>query len=201
MKTLKYTLVLFAILFTLPALNAQETLAKLTEAEKEYASKNLDNTRFALQQAIGEINRSIGKDILEILPKKLNDIDYKASEDNVTGAAGFAGLFVHRAYGAEPKNGSLEIMSDSPMLTTLNALLSMPAMMTGNDPNQKRLKIGGYKSLLNKSTDDKGEISWDLQIPMSNTLVTLHLKGFPNESDVVALGNSLPLDQIGKLAR
>lgn len=201
MKTLKYTLVLFVFCLTIPCIQAQEAIAKLTEAESAYASKNLDNTRFALQQALLEINKAIGKDILDILPKKLTDINYNEKDDNVSGAAGIAGLFVTRSYGTGEKTGNIEIMSDSPMLTSLNAILSMPAIMGSSDPNQKRVKIGGYKSLLNKTTDNEGIISWDLQIPMNQTLVTFRVKGMPNENEVIALANSLPLDQIAKLAK
>lgn len=201
MRTLKHTLVLLAFCLSITCIQAQETIARLTEAETAYASKNLDNTRFALQQALLEINKAIGKDILDILPKKLNDINYNEKDDNVSGAAGVAGLFVTRSYGAAEKTGNIEIMSDSPMLTSLNALLSMPAMMGSSDPNQKRVKINGYKSLLQKGSGENGLVTYDLQIPMNQTLVTLKVKGIPSENDVIALGNSLPLDQIAKLAK
>jgi hypothetical protein len=201
MRTIKLTLVLLAFCLSISSLQAQETLAKLSEAETAYASKNLDNTRFALQQALLEINKAIGKDILDILPKKLNDIAFNEKDDNISGAAGIAGLFVSRSYGAADKTGNIEIMSDSPILTSLNALLSMPAMMTGSDPNQKRVKINGYKSLLQKGSGDNEIVTYDLQIPMNQTLVTLRVKGITSENDVIAIGNSLPLDQIAKLAK
>ncbi|MEI6575629.1 MAG: hypothetical protein WCO63_05555 [Bacteroidota bacterium] len=201
MRTIKYTLAIVAFCLTIPCLRAQETAAKLSEAEKAFAEKNYDNTRFALQQALLEINKAIGKDILDILPKKLNDLNFNEKDDNISGAAGIAGLFVSRSYGAAEKSGSLEIMSDSPMLTSLNALLSMPAMMGASDPNQKRIKVNGYKSLLQKGAGENGIVTYDLQIPMNQTLVSLRLKGIPAENDVITIANSLPLDQIAKLAK
>ena len=92
-------MIIIAVQSLLTCVKAQDAAAKLDEAEKSYSSKDLDNARYALQEALNEINKAIGKDILDILPTKLSDITCNQKDDNVNGAAGFAGLFVNRSYG------------------------------------------------------------------------------------------------------
>jgi hypothetical protein len=200
MKKLTYIIIYFAMSCAAVPCFAQDAIAKFDEAEKSYSAKDLENSRYALQLALVEINKAIGKEILTILPTKLSDMPYNATEDNVTGAAGFAGLFVNRAYGDANtnKNGKIEIMSDSPMITALNGILAMPAMFAGSDPNEKRLKIGGYKSLLKKSTDDANVVTYTLQVPMNQTLLTITVNGINSENEVIAFANSLPIDKIAK---
>ena len=86
------------------------------------------------------------------------------------------------------------------MLTSLNALLSMPVIMASSDPNQKRIKIGGYKSLLKKETGSAGKPEYTLQIPVNQILVTLRCEGIADENTVINLGNSLPISQIAALS-
>ena len=181
--------------------SAQDATAKLNEATASYSSKDLENTRYALQQALVEINKAVGKDILDLLPKALSGLDVVTKEDNVSGAAGFVGLFVNRTYGQGEKTVKVEIISDSPMLAGLNAMLAMPMIMGNSDPNQKRMKISGYKAVLQKSSSDETNISYTLQIPLNQALFTLHVKGIPAENDVISIANGLPLDQIAKLAQ
>ncbi len=198
MRKLIYTIAL-AVLAIISA-QAQEVTAKLNEAESSYSSGDLENSRFALQQALNDINQAIGKDILALLPAKLNDMACNTKDDNVTGAAGVAGLNVNRTYGTEGKTAQIEIMSDSPLLTSLNTLLAMPMIMGNSDPNQKRVKVAGYKGMLQKETSDNKD-SYNLQLPINNTLLTLKVTGYPNENDVINMANSLPIDQIAKLAQ
>ncbi len=202
MKNIIYIIIIIAVQSLLTFVKAQDAAAKLDEAEKSYSSKDLDNTRYALQDALNEINKAIGKDILNILPTKLSDITYNQKDDNVNGAAGFAGLFVNRTYGAsDGKNAKIEIMGDSPLLTSLNALLAMPTFFGASDPNNKRIKISGYKAMLKKETNSETQVvTYTVQIPLNQTLLTFTVKGIPAENDVIALANSLPIDKIVKIA-
>lgn len=200
MRKTIYTLALAVCCLMTSNVKAQDATAKLNEADAAYSSKNLDNARYALQQALVEINKAVGQDILELLPKKITDLDVVPKEDNVSGSAGFAGLFVNRSYGVGAKNAKIEIISDSPMLSGLNAMLSMPMIMGNSNPNEKRMKIAGYKAMLQKSTDSTA-VTYTLQIPLNQALFTLHTKGIPGENDVVGIANGLPLDQIAKLAQ
>lgn len=193
--------ILISICISLSIANAQETSAKLKEAETAYSNHNLDNARMALQDALEGINKEIGNEILKMLPVKLNELSCNQKEDNVTGASGFAGLFVTRSYASGEKNGKIEIMGDSPMIVSLNAILSMPTFMSGSNSNDKKVKVAGYKGLLSKSAGDNNNTSYTLQIPMNQTLVTFTVKGIFTENDILNMANTIPFDKIAKYAQ
>lgn len=181
-------------------LYSQDIQANLDAARSAYQSGDLENTRFALQEALNFINQAIGQEILGLLPISLGGMEKTTDGDNVTGTGmGFAGLFVNRSYAGGNKSASVEIVGDSPMMTGINALLAMPAFMS-SDPNQKRIKIGTYKALQTKSTDDQGIVTYDIQVPLTNTLLTLRCTGVDNENEVAVMANALPVDKIAKLA-
>ena len=185
-----------AILSAGPGLKAQDVQSRLDEAADSYGKKDLENTRFSLQEALNEINQAIGKEILAVLPSELNGMSKVEDGDNVTGVnVGFAGLFVHRSYKDESHEADIDLMSDSPMLAGINAVLAMPGFMT-SDPNQKRIKISNYKALLTRNTDEEGHVSYDVQVPLSGTLLTFQCSGFEDENEVVKMAGTIPVDKI-----
>lgn len=199
MKTIITTLMISCVFIA--GLLAQDVSVQLDEARSAYKSGDLQGTRFALQQAINEIDKAIGAEILKILPSKLENMTMVQSEDNVTAASmGYAGLYVNRNYKAdENKTASIQIISDSPFLSGINALLTMP--MFGSDPNQKRIRVGSYRALLQRSQDEGGNVTWDIQIPFGSNLLTFNCKGIESEKAVTDLANLIPVDQIAKLAQ
>lgn len=181
---------------------AQEFDKNIATALSSYSSGNLQDSRFAMEQALRDLDMAIGKEILKVLPAKMGALAAVEKEDNVTGTGNYVGLYVQRYYGADPKRGSVEIINNSPMINSLNAILSMPViggMM--RDENQKMVKIQGYKSILNKQVNsDTGKTNYELQIPMNNTLVTLKMDD-SNESEITAAANTIPLAKIVQMAQ
>jgi hypothetical protein len=180
---------------------AQDFDKNLATARASYTSGDLENTRFAIEQMLGDLDVIIGKEILKSLPIKMGALSYNEKQDNVTGGGG-AGLFIHRDYGVYPKSANLEVINNSPLITSINAILSVPmmgAMM--HDENQKVVKIQGYKSLLNKSVNtETGKTRYELQVPVNNTLVTLKLDD-TNESEITSLGGTIPLAKIVQIGQ
>lgn len=200
MKKILFTFTVILSLLSGTRIYSQDIQANLDAARSSYQSGDLENARFALQEALNVINQAIGQEILGMLPASMGGMTKVEDGDNVTGTGmGFAGLFVSRSYTGDNKNSSIEIVGDSPMMMGINALLAMPAFMS-SDPNQKRIKIGNYKALLTKSTDDHGIVSYDIQLPFSSSLLTLRCSGVQNENDVVGMANGLPVDKIAKMA-
>lgn len=190
---------LWVILMAFLPLRAQEVTTRLQEAEKSYTSGQLEEARFALQEAIASINQEIGKEILKALPANLGGLPADTKQDNVSGSIGFAGLSVTRVYGTEEKSARVEIVGDSPLLTSINAFLSLPAIMGASDPNQKRIRVAGYKGILQKETGDNP--SYNVQIPIDQTLLTLNVTGVADENTVMAMVNTLPVDIIAKYSK
>jgi hypothetical protein len=182
---------------------AQDFDKNLASARTAYGAGKLEDARFAMEQMLRDLDIAIGKEIMKMLPTKLGALDYDAKEDNVTGGSGsITGLFVHRKYGAEPKSGNIEIMNNSPMITSLSAMLSNPVMGSMmRDENQKQVKVQGYKSLLTKNVNvETGKTNYELQVPMNNTLVTLRIMD-TNETEITSVANSIPLAKIAQLAQ
>lgn len=202
MKNLLYILTIVALCLFFYNAQAQDAAAKLTEAESAYDTHKLDDARFALQDAITAINITIGNEMLAALPDKMNDLAKNSQDDNVSSVGGFAGVSVIRSYGTDKKTAKVVILDDSPLLAGINSILSLPALVTGSNPDQKRIKVGGYKGLLNKSANSETkEVSYNIQVPVNQTLVTFEVKGFDAENDVVNMANTLPMDKIAQLAQ
>ncbi len=189
-------------LFTGIGASAQDFDKNIATARSTYSSGNLQDSRFAMEQILRDLDIAIGKEILKLLPTKMGALSVVEKEDNVTGTGGAIGLYVNRHYGADPKRGSIEIMNNSPLINSLSAILSMPViggMM--RDENQKIIKVQGYKSILNKQVNtETGKTNYELQIPMNNTLLTLKMDD-TSEGDITTVANAIPLSKIVQIAQ
>jgi hypothetical protein len=183
-------------------LSAQDVNSSLSDASSSYGSGNLENARFELQEALNGINQTIGKEILDLLPKEVEGMNVVEDSDNVTGTSAgfFAGLYVNREYSDGTNQASFNIMSDSPFLSGINTLLSMSVFM-GSDPNQKRIKIDGYKALLTRNESEEGPVSYDIQLPFGNSLMTFSCTGIDKEETVTGMMEDIPVEEIIKMAQ
>lgn len=193
-------LIIFSLLLILASASfAQDFKADIATAKTAYAGGKLADAHFALEQAMQEIDMIVGKEVLKLLPVKIDTLNSNPKEDHVMANSGYIGATIHRSYGLHGGT-DIEIISNSPMLAGLNAFLNMPVlggMM--RDENTKVVKIQGYKSRLEKQGDNaNGKPDYSLQIPFSSALLTLTVKG-KSESEVLSLANSIPMEQIAKL--
>jgi hypothetical protein len=196
---------LFIFIFSALATNfatAQDFDKNLATARSSYASGNLQDSRFAMEQILRDLDMAIGKEILKLLPAKIGTLAAITNEDNLTGSGGYVGLYVQRNYGTDAKRGSVEIINNSPLITSLNALLSMPLIGGAmRDDNQKIIKVQGYRSILNKQVNtDTGKTGYELQIPMNNTLVTVRMDD-TTEGEITSAANTIPLAKIVEMAQ
>lgn len=203
MKKILYVLII-SVMGGYAALG-QKVEGNLAEAKSAYKSGNLEETRFALQQALNEMEVVVGNEVLKILPLKMGKYAYVPEEDNVLGMSGsFGGLTVSRTYGSgEGEEGvKISIVSDSPLLSGINALLSMP-LIGGGDPNQKRIKIDGYKGMMTKSdgTEYTNLMVYDIQVPFGSSLLSITCIGINNESEVLSMSNTVPVSKIVELTK
>lgn len=192
-------------IFVLNALTgyAQDFDKNLATARNSYNAGNLNDARFAMEQILRDLDLAIGKEIMKTLPTKLGDRNYNEKDDNVTGSsAGLGtGLFVHRSYGTGANSAHVEIINNSPMITSINAVLTMPFIGNSSDGSQKVVKIQGYKAVLNRNENtETGKIGYGLQIPLNNTLVTLTLSE-TTESEIQQMANAIPLSKIQQMAQ
>ena len=194
MKKIFFTIAIFTVC---SQLHAQEFAKQLTDAKTAYAAGKLDDARFAMQQMLQEIDIITRKEVLKMLPQKMGDKAVNTKEDNVSGSSGFFGVIIHREYGTvDSSNVNVEIVSNSPLIGSINALLSIP--FVGNSGDQKVIKINGYKALVQKTTGSYDRTDYELQLPLNSSLITLKAPGY-SQDDVIKMANTLPIADIAKI--
>jgi hypothetical protein len=197
---MKSFIILFSLVLSVVA-QAQDFNKNLSSARTAYASGNLEDARFAMQQMLNDIDMIVGKEILKLLPAKMDAMTTDAKRDNVTANTGLAGVLIHREYGTGEKTSSIEVMGNSPLVASINAILSIPFVGNSSDGTQKIVKIQGYKSVLQKSVDaETNKTDFTLQIPLNSTLVTFTIRD-STEADVLRLANTIPVAEIAKLVQ
>lgn len=182
---------------------AQDFDKNLSTAKASYSSGDLENARFAMEQMLRDLDIAIGKEILKLLPTEAGTLKFNEKSDNLTGGAGYGGgLYVQRSYGADARTASIEIINNSPLINSIQAILTMPLLGgMARDENQKQIKVQGYKSLLNRQVNSEtGKTNYELQIPMNNTLLTVRMDD-TTEQEITSFANGIALDKIVAIAQ
>jgi hypothetical protein len=137
--------------------------------------------------------------VLKVLPSNMGALAAVTANDNVTANTGIAGVMIHREYGSGQKVYNLDLMSNSPLIASVNAILSIPFIGNSGDGTQKVIKVEGYKGMLQKSVDETTKkTDYTLQIPIGSTLLTFTAPD-TSEDEVIKMANTIPLSQITKL--
>jgi len=197
---MKKIILYFSTIFITGIVSAQTDFkADVTNAKSSYASGKLEDAHFSLLQAMGELDMIIGKEVLKLLPAQLDALNANTKNDNVTANAGYIGATIHRDYGTPDKKAEVEIISNSPLVGTLNAFLNAP-MLGGmmRDENNKTIKVQGYKARLERTDAGNGKFNYKLDIPFSSSLLSFSVDN-SNESEITNMANKLPLQDIAKL--
>jgi len=197
---MKKEILFFITIFFVSIVSAQTDFkSDVASARSAYSAGKLEDAHFSLQQALGELDIIIGKEVLKILPTQFEGLNSNSKDDNVTATAGFIGAMIHRSYGDTTKKAEIEIISNSPLLGTLNAFLNMPligGMM--HDENTKILKVQGYKSRLERTDAGNGQYNYKLDIPFTAALLTFSVDK-STEAEITNMANKIPLQDIAKL--
>lgn len=189
-----FTLTIFALgLFC--SVNAQNFNANIQTARQSYGSGNLEGSRFAMQQMLQELDIISGKETLKILPGTLGNLSAKIADDQVNSGVGFAGAVIHRVYQAGDVSATMEIISNSPLIGSINAILSIPFIGTGSNGDRKVIKIDGYKALIQKGSETD-KVTYDIQVPLGSTLITMKTENY--KDDIVKLASSIPVALIAQ---
>lgn len=198
---MKKLLSLVVLLSVAAAGISQDFDKNISTARNSYASGNLEDARFAIQQMLNDLDMAIGKEVLKLLPAKMDAASSNTKSDNVTANTGLAGVLIHRDYGTGDKKLNIDIMSNSPLVASINAILSIPFMGNSGDGTQKIIKIDGYKGMLQKSVDEQNNTTdYTLQVPIGSTLLTFTAPN-TSEADVIRMANTIPLSEITKMVQ
>jgi uncharacterized protein YtpQ (UPF0354 family) len=116
----KFALIICASIAGVTAI-AQDFDKNIATARSTYSSGNLQDSRFAMEQMLRDLDMAIGKEILKLLPTNIGSLLSVQKEDNVSGSGGNIGLYVNRHYGADPKRASIEIINNSPLIHSMQS--------------------------------------------------------------------------------
>lgn len=178
---------------------AQDFNKHLAVAKSSYSAGKLEDSRFAMEQMMQELDITIGKEVLKLLPSKLENINVITASDNVTGMSGFLGVNIHREYGSADKKAEIDMITNSPIAASINTLLSIPFVGNSGDGNQKRVKIDGYKGLLQKNVNSETQkANYELQMPFNSTLLTFRMDN-SDETEVLKMAALIPIAEIAKM--
>lgn len=178
--------------------------SELSTARSSYNDGNLEDARFALQQSLVELNNIIAGEILALFPDTMGELPADKKNDVIYGNSGGAGVFVQRLYQTdESKSVEVTIADHSPMYAAVNSFLSnsMLTSMVMNETGQKSIKVNGYKGMLEKTEGDNGEISYNINVPFGDSLLTVETEGVTNEDEALDMAGKIPLDKISELVK
>jgi hypothetical protein len=205
------SIVVFAILLLSGLQLAAQSQADafIKEAQQFLTEKKYKEAILSLQDAINDINAVIATQIGAALPAEVNGLKAEGDASINAAAMGMMGggmqiskTYVHPA--KKENQAELQILANSPMLATINMFMGNPAML---GEGYKSVRVGTRRAILKTETEDyygdngstKQIRSSELQIPLSQTLITLNLKGFASEAEELAFANKLDIEKLSDL--
>ena len=183
--------------------------AFIKEAQQFLAAKNYQQAQLSLQDAINDINTIIAVQIGDALPAEINGLKSDGDAEVNAGAMGMmgGGMSIVKNYSHPSKKeneAEVQILANSPMLASINMFMSNPAML---GEGYKSVRVGTRRAILKSEMEDyyddggttKKIRSSELQIPLSQTLITINLKGFATEQEELAFASKLDIDKLSAL--
>ena len=137
-----------------------------------------------------------------ILPQRLGGLQRSGEPDGMNmDMGGQQWSSVHQAYVSQDGKTSAELTimagKAAPQAQAWQAMASMN--METEDQMMKTVDVAGHKGML---TLDKKDKTGTLMIPLKDdTVVVLHLEPAPGETEIMQLGQQLPLAQIADKAK
>jgi hypothetical protein len=195
------SIILLATAFSLAA--AQDFDSQISSAKSTYQSGNFADSRLAVQNAMNQIDIQIGREVLAVLPAKISNMESAKANDQVSGTGdAYVGMFVERKWekaGAE--NLTFSIIGDSPLMGSVNAILALPMIGTSGG-NQKKVKVEGYKAMLEKKVDENSAATgYSLMLPYGNNMLQLNYAGQITEQDFLTLIQQIPVTKVVTLTQ
>ena len=197
----KIILFSLAALISLRATGQSQAENFIKEAQDFLVKKEYKQAILSLQDAINDINTMLAKQVAESLPAEINGL--KADGEGEVSTAGMGmmggGMQITKRYRHETSQqneAEVQILANSPMLSTLSMYLTNPAML---GPGYKSVRVGTGRAILKTEMQDNGSgqmRSTEIQIPLGQTLITIRANGFATEQDELAFATKLDLEKI-----
>ena len=199
----KFAFFLFAALICSRVSGQSQAETFIKEAQDFLAKQEYKQAILSLQDAINDINLLLAKQVAESLPAEINGL--KADGDSEVSTAGMGmiggGMQITKRYRNEAKEGNdaeVQILANSPLLSTLSMYISNPSML---GQEYKSVRVGATRAILKSEIEDDGTTktrSTEIQIPLGQTLIMVRANGFATEQEELAFATKLDLEKIRK---
>ena len=147
-----------------------------------------------------ELDMIIAKEVLKLLPIKIDTLQSIPGNDNISVNTGYAGTTIERTYGRSKKTAELIVTGNSPVIAMLNTYFNNPALTQYGDGQTKIIKLQGYKARLERKDNGDGTSGYEINIPLGASLIALKVSN-TTEAEVISMANAIPLQQVAKLVQ
>lgn len=199
----KIALFAFAALISLRVSGQSQAETFIKEAQEYLQKKEYKQAQLSLQDAINDINILLAQQVDESLPNEINGLTADGESEIGTGGMGMigGGMQIIKRYRNDSNadnEAEVQILANSPMLSTMTMYLSNPGMLGSG---YKSVRVGTNRAIFKTELQDadSGDAkmrSTEIQIPLSQTLITINARGFASEQDELAFANKLGLEKI-----
>jgi hypothetical protein len=200
-------LILFSMVMSLQLMSQSQAETYINEAKTYLAQKEYKQAQLSLQDAINDINTILAQQIAESFPTEINGLKVVPDNNNVNSGALSAfggGMTISKSYrnAAKKENeAEVQIIANSPMMSAMSMYMNNPAMM---GQGYKSIRLGTRRGILKSEMqdfyDDNGSSkqirSTEVQVPLTQTLITINLKGFATEADELAFVTKLDIEKL-----
>lgn len=109
--------------------SADEVMATVDEAVKQYKSGDYDGAANNLDYAVQLIRQKKSEALIKVFPEPLAGWEAEPATSQATGTAVFGGsVIVSRTYLRKPSTVTIDIASDSPVMQSLVMMLNNPVL-------------------------------------------------------------------------
>ncbi|HLX92918.1 MAG TPA: hypothetical protein VKR32_14630 [Puia sp.] len=171
----------------------------MDNAVKSMRDSNFSQTRYALQQAIMGVEIKLGKQILESLPKTVDGLPKKDSQDIVASTQfGWSNMQMQTVYSNGKEKQMKVTIGNMPMYAGLVSLYFGNNVYVSNqqkNPNIKQTQVKGEKAII-QFDQNKG---YTLIVQLGQaTIVVWECVNFATEDEVMGAATSFDLAGIKK---
>jgi hypothetical protein len=203
---MKSIIIIFLSMIFVSGLSSQDQVQTyIREAQDFYTQKNYKQAQLSLQDAINELNKLMSGQLTEVLPAEINGLRALEANSNTAGMGMMGGgMQITKKYEHPAKKeneAEIQIIANSPMMNAANMYLSNPSLL---GPNAKSVRVGTQRAVLKSEMEDyydenggnKKIRSTQIQIPLSQSLITINARGFATEQEELSFASKLDISKI-----
>ena len=203
MKAVKVIVLVLSLSLMFPlAVMADDTLDAIEQGLAFYKKGKFSKAIGELEFALAQLRQKKGEAIEAILPDAPEGWVINKNNSGSSGGGGMfgGGVSVSRAYRQQSGRGqaTIEIMSDSPLMQGMAAMLQNPMFAQGQK-GTKLIRFQGEKALLTSQRDDRAE----LQMLINNKMLfKVSVRKVKDAAEVAKqFGKLVDLDKLAAFAK